>query len=476
MRADPARRLPLAGLACAALALLGACSSGGSEGGNGGGGGSGTPDSCSQSARKQFTLDVARDWYLFQDLLPATVDLEQFEDAEQLLDHLTATAREQRKDRYFSYLTTPTEENALLGEGQFNGFGFRTRVDDGVRALVTEVFESGPAAEAGMRRGDEIVAVDTGSGFVAVTELLADGSSVNEALGPAEVGIRRGLRLLNDGVTREVTMTKRTVTIDPVSDAYGWAVLPLEGTAGVGYLNLRTYVSTADSQLRTAFGQFRSRGIDYFILDLRYNGGGLLSTAELLNDLLGGARNTSDVQLRVLHNERRSAENRTRRFQSVAQSVRPVRIAFLTTGSTASASEINVNSMAPWVEVAIVGEDTLGKPVGQLAFDLRGCDLRLRLVSFQTVNALGRGDYYDGLAAALPFACAATDTLDRPLGDASEGLTAAALEWIRTGACPAIMTDTPAARRKPTGMPQADRWSAPARLPSPAELWLPGAS
>ena len=78
--------------------------------------------------------------------------------------------------------------------------------------------------------------------------------------------------------------------------------------------------------------------------------------------------------------------------------MRPVRIAFLTTGATASASEINVNTMAPWVEIAIVGEDTFGKPVGQLAFDLQGCEDRLRLVAFKLENARGDGDYYDGLA------------------------------------------------------------------------------
>jgi len=463
------RTAPLISTACAALVLLGACSGGGGDGGSGA---SSPPTTCAETARKQFTLDVARDWYLFPELLPAAVNLDEFEDAEQLLDHLTATAREQRKDRYFSYLTTPAEEDALFGAGQFNGFGFRTRTDPGDRPFVTEVFESAPAAEAGLRRGDEIVAVDAGDGFVGVAELLADGNTLSDALGPAEVGIRRGLRLLNGGVTREVVMTKRTVAIDPVSDAYGWAVLPLAGTSGVGYLNLRTYVSTADAQLREAFGQFRGRGLDYFIVDLRYNGGGLVNTAEILGDLLGGARSSADVQLRILHNERRSAENRTRRFDAIAQAVRPVRIAFLTTGATASASEINVNSMAPWVEVAIVGEDTLGKPVGQLAFDLRGCDVRLRLVAFQTVNALGRGDYYDGLAETLPFACAAADTLDRPLGDATEGMTAAALEWLRTGACPAVMVD-PAARSKSTTAPSTE-WSAPARAPSPAQHWLPG--
>jgi len=463
------RNRVLQGLAVTTLTLLAGCSG---EGSGKGGGGGAVPSTCDEPARKTFALAVAREWYLFPELLPANVNLGEFADAEELLDQLTATAREQRKDRYFSYLTTRSEENALLGEGRFDGFGFRSRTDDGNRPLVTEVFESSPAAEAGLRRGDEIVAVDQGGGFVPVADLLADGSALSDVLGPSEAGIRRGLRLQNGSLTREVSMTKRTVTIDPVSDAYGTAVLPLAGTTGVGYLNLRTYISTADDQLREAFARFRAQGIDYFIVDLRYNGGGLVATSELLNDLLGGARSSSDVQLRIVHNPDKASQNRTRLFRPAAQSVRPVRIAFLTTGATASASEINVNSMSPWAEIAIVGENTLGKPVGQLAFDLTGCDDRLRLVAFRNENSDGRSDYYDGLAGLLPHACAATDTLDQPLGSASEGLTAAALEWLASGACRRLIE--PSARSKPASAADAAGHAPGTRPTSPAQWWMPG--
>jgi C-terminal processing protease CtpA/Prc len=451
----------------ALLVSIAGCGGGGNGGSNGG-----SSVACSEPARKQFVLDTARQWYLFPDLLPAAVDAAGFPTAEALLDHLTATAREQRKDRFFSYMTTRSAENSLLGEGQFIGFGFRTRTDPVSRPFITEVFESSPAADAGLQRGDEIVAVDAGAGFVPVSQWLADGSTISDALGPAEIGVRRGLRVLRNGTARDATLTKRTVTIDPVSSVYGTRVLPLPGTTGVGYVNLRSYVATADSQLRDAFAQFRALGLDYFIVDLRYNGGGLVSTAEILGDLLGGDRSTADVQLRMVHSAAKAAENTTRNFRPVAQSVRPVRIAFLTTAATASASEININTMAPWVEIAIVGEDTFGKPVGQLAFDLNGCEDRLRLVAFKLENARGDSDYYDGLAATLPFACAAPDTLEEPLGSTSEGLTAAALAWLGTGACTDVIAAT-TARAKPTGTSATERYPLP-KQPSPAQLWLPG--
>jgi carboxyl-terminal processing protease len=465
MRTDN-RKLCLAGM-LAALTTFAGCS-----GGDGGEGLDAGSLQCGEAARKQFVLSTSREWYLFPELLPASVDPSQFATAEELLDHLTATAREQGKDRYFSYLTTRDEDDSILGEGQYVGFGFRSGGDAVERPFIVDVFEASPAEAVGLRRGDEIIAVDAGSGFVPVSELIADGSSISDAFGPAEIGVQRGLRLFRDGLEREVTLTKTVVTIDPVPDAFGVQVLPLAGTTGVGYLNFRTYVSTARDQLRAAFEYFRSRGVDYFIVDLRYNGGGLVATAELINDLLGGARSRSDVQTRTVHNPSKSARDTTRYFLPESRSVRPVRIAFLTSSATASASEININAMAPWVEVAIVGEDTLGKPVGQLAFDLGGCSDRLRLVSFQTENAAGESDYFDGLASTLDYACAAEDTLDRPMGDPEEGLTAAALDWLGTGRCERVISPG-AARAKPGFAPDAATRPVP-RRPTAAEQWLPG--
>ena len=453
--------------------LVAACGGGGGgSGGTGGGTGGGTDSLCGETARKQWVLNVSREWYLFPELLPATVDIASYATAEELLDALTATARAQGKDRYFSYLTTKSAENSLLGEGQFVGFGFRSRTDAGNRPFILDVFEGSPAADAGLQRGDEAIAVDQGSGFVPVAQSLADGvTSFTDLLGAAEAGVQRGLRLLRNGQAIEVQMTKRTVTIDPVPDSFGTRILPVDGTTGVGYLNLRSYISTADPQLRTAFQTFRTQDVRDFIVDLRYNGGGLVSTAELVDNLLGGDRTSTDIQYSIVHSANKSGQDSTVRFQPQSQSVRPVRVAFLTTDATASASEINVNAMQAWVEVAIVGSDTYGKPVGQLAFDLaNSCPDRLRLVTFKTVNANGASDYYDGLASSMRFACAASDTLNAPMGDPADGLTQAALQWINTGACASVISSFVDGQAKTS---PSSRYPL-SRRPSAAERWVPG--
>jgi len=475
MRINAARSRPRLLPALVALAtVLSACGGGGgSDGGGSGGGTSGT--ACSEATRKQWVLDVTREWYLFPETLPATVNLGSYQTAEELLDALTATARDQGKDRYFSYLTTRSAENSLLGEGQFVGFGFRTRTDEGNRPFILDVFESSPAIEAGLQRGDEIVAVDEGNGFVPVAQSLVNGKTISDVLGPADAGVQRGLRLLRGGSTLEVRMTKRTVTIDPVPDSFGVAVLPLDPanpSVRVGYLHLRSYISTADPQLRDAFARLRAENLQYFIVDLRYNSGGLVSTAELIDNLLGGDRASADVQYRFVHNASKSSQNSTVRFQPQSQSVKPVRIAFLTTDATASASEITVNTMKPWVEVAIVGSNTLGKPVGQLAFDLSGCPDRLRLIAFKTVNALGEGDYYEGLAPTMRFACAAPDTLSAPMNDPNDGLVRGARDWLATGTCNALIAAQFDGQAK-TSPGSATPYPRPLQ-PSAAEHWLPG--
>ncbi len=269
----------------------------------------------------------------------------------------------------------------------------------------------------------------------------------------------------------ESVITKRIVEITPLAQG-GASVLalPANPAVPVGYFNLRSFISTAEAPLRDAYADFRAQGVEYFVVDLRYNGGGLVSVAELIGDLNGAARDDSDVYLEMRFNDRKSRGNDVvRHFQPRAESVAPVRIAFITTGLTASASEIVINSLAPWAEVAIVGDDTLGKPVGQAAFDLSGCDLRLRLIAFQFNNADGQGEYYEGLASTLPFACRADDDLAHAPGDPAEASTAEALAWLGTGACTEVLAAEAA-------LPGKGRVGAYPKLrkPAAAQVYLPG--
>jgi C-terminal processing protease CtpA/Prc len=449
-------------LACLVVAAaLTAC------GGGDGGGGGFVPDPCSSGAQKSFVRDATSEWYLFPELLPAQVDTSAYDTAQELLDFMTATARAQGKDRNFSYVTTRTADDTFLQQGQFIGFGFRIRVD-GDRVYFMEAFEDSPASAAGITRGAELLAVDSGSGYVAVANLLPSDPQLSDAFGPATEGVTRGLRFATGGVVTERSLTKRVVTIQPIPDN-GALVLTLPSSVKVGYLSLRTYVTTANAPLATAFGSFAGQGIQNFIIDLRYNGGGLISVAELIGDLLGRLRQATDVYSHLRYRPSKSSNDQTHFFGPRAESVDAVRIAFITTDGTASASELTINAMKPWADVAIIGANTYGKPVGQSAFDLAGCDTRLRLVTFRATNKDEEGDYYDGLADIVP-SCSAADDLSRPTGDPAEASTAMALNWLGGGACTPISAIPTA--QKP-GIGPGTRYPTP-QHPTPAQAHLPG--
>ena len=97
--------------------------------------------------------------------------------------------------------------------------------------------------------------------------------------------------------------------------------------------------------------------------------------------------------------------------------------------------------MIPYLDpanLALIGDDTFGKPVGQFGFDLSQCDLRIRAVTFQTTNANDEGEYFTGLASVMPNTCRAGDDIFTPLGDPSEASISVALDFLAGRSCTAI--------------------------------------
>ena len=398
---------------------------------------------CALRSRQDWAASVLQEWYLYPETLPASLDPGPYADVGSYIDALTATARGQGKDRFFTYLTSIREEDAFNNAGATAGFGFRLQTDATARkAFVSESFETAPAFAAGLDRGDEIVAIgETPGNLRLVADIIAASGvgAVADALGPATAGVTRTLRLSGPAGTREVTVTKAEYSLQPVSSRYGAKVIEADARR-VGYLNLRTFINTADGQLRTAFQQFRQAGVTDLIVDFRYNGGGLVSTAYILGDLLGRARFSSEVQSRIEYRSSKSSRNETRTFRSESASIAPMRVAFIGTGATASASELVINAQIPYLaqNMALVGANTFGKPVGQIGIDRAACDDRLRVVAFSTRNAAGSDAYFNGLAATVPNTCQAADDVAFPLGDPREASVARALEFLAGRSCTAI--------------------------------------
>lgn len=441
---------------------------------------------CSLRERQLWVEAQIREHYLFPEDLPASLDPAPFSTVQAYIDALTATARARNRDRGFTFITSVAEENAFFASGQTAAFGIRLQFDSAAqRTFIIDAFETGPAFAAGIDRGDEIVAIGTTPGnLVQVATLFSQGGSaaVSEALGPSTVGVTRTLQMRDraasgnaggDGL-RTVTITRAEFNIPALSPRFGSLVFDEGANGKFGYINLRSFISSADTSLREAFGRFRAEGITKVIIDVRYNTGGLVRTSELMGDLLGGNRLASDVYSFTTFRPSKSASNTTRLFRSVPQSVSPTQIAFITTQSSASASESVPNSMLPYLRenTLLVGGNTGGKPVGQIGIDRAACDDRLRVVAFALQNANREGDYFNGLAPVFPAlggrTCAAADQFSQPF-DRTETSISTAISAMTGGACAAIASSGTDAREQSLG-----RLPLLASAPSAAQREMPG--
>ncbi len=397
---------------------------------------------CSLRERQDWAAAQLKEWYLFPETLPAALDPAPYADLGSYVDALTATARAQRKDRYFTYVTSIAGENAYYSSGSSAGYGFRLSLDTSNRLLIFEAFEGAPALAAGVDRGAQIVAIGTSAATeqtIAAIIAASGSAGITTALGPDTAGTTRVFRITDAAGTRDVTVTKADYDLAPVSSRYGARIIN-DGGKQVGYVNLRTFITPAEDALRTAFAKFKAAGVTDVIVDLRYNGGGLISTARVLANLLGGNRSTSDVIDYQTFRPEKAANNTVGRFAPEASSVAPTHIAFIGTGGTASASEIVINAFTPYLHTAsgLIGTNTFGKPVGQIALDRAACDDRFRVIAFAEENANHQGTYFNGLAGYTEASCRAGDDLGFPLGDPREGSTRAALDFVEGKTCTAI--------------------------------------
>ena len=368
-------------------------------------------DACSIDGQKQFVLDAMRDVYYWNDLLPESVDLNAHATAEDLLEFLISF---QPLDD-FSYIDLAASDAQFFGEGQYEGFGFSSRFEAADDLRFLRVFASSPAATAGFQRGQRIS--------------MINGRTIADIEANEGVGALFALPTLEFTIDNAapITVNQGLVTIDPLPQ---YEVIALPGGTNIGYLELVTFIGTADDALNDAFADFRQANVTDIILDLRYNGGGLVSTTELLGNYLGAAVATDPVFSKTLFNANNAFFNRIAFFQTLTESINLSRLVVIATDRTASASELITNSMESHVDVSVVGSVTRGKPVGQLGITF--CDKILRPTSFETVNADDEGGYFDG----LPVDCPAPDDVQIPIGDPADPNIVTAKFLLENGACP----------------------------------------
>jgi C-terminal processing protease CtpA/Prc len=371
---------------------------------------------CSTLGQVGYVRDTLREYYYWYRELPDP-NPALFASPEAYLE----AVRYRPLDSTFSYVAAQQASQAFYGDSQYVGFGLSVQQLSQDELRVSQVFPDTPASEAGLERGARILSVNGRS----VGDWVRSGQA-GDIFGPAEIGYAVDLVYRSsDGRELAAHMAKRLVTIPTVSHV---RVYELEGHK-VGYVSFRNFVQPSFAALGAAFGQLRAAGVDELVLDLRYNGGGMVSVAQYLAELIGGSGTHGQVFCHFQHNDKNSFRDTDFVFGDQVLALDLKRLTVITTRASASASELVINSLRPFLEVRVVGDTTYGKPVGQYGFDF--CGQVLYPVAFSVRNARGEGDYFGG----IPADCAAPDDLEHLLGDPAEGSLAEALHVALHGTC-----------------------------------------
>ena len=378
---------------------------------------------CAVASQNATVYQTLRDWYYWYPKIPAVSPFI-FADPAALLD----AVRYRPLDNTFSYISTAASSQAFYGESQYLGFGFSMKFTVGYELRVTDVFPSSPAAEIGFDRGSEILTLNGKS----IQRTYEDGEW-GTIWGGEEAGYAVNVTFKNAaGEVKSGRIVKRVVTIPTVPHV---SIHQVQGKT-TGYIVFKNFVEPSYAALDAAFARLRDAGATELVLDLRYNGGGLIAVAQHLGGLIGGDRTSGEVFAQYVHNDKRSSQNNSIRFSRPASAFPLNRLIVITTRSSASASELIINALKPFIPVIVIGDNSYGKPVGQYGF--RICEKMLWPVSFSVQNARGQGDYFDGFVPD----CRAADDIGHALGDARETSLATALTYVATGACPAATSSS----------------------------------
>jgi carboxyl-terminal processing protease len=375
------------------------------------------PETCDVPAQNAFVVEVMSDFYLWNADLPTDIDQAAYDSPEALVDDLR-----QGVDRWTRIRDKATSD-ALFMEGKFIGLGYKTLRGPENEVRLSFINDNSPASAAGLLRGDKIVSVNG----ITVEQLDEDGSW-NDVYGENEPGVDVTVEIEHypSGELETVTLTKAWIDVVSVPVA---KVLDGADGAPVGYYIMDKFVETTKSELEAAYSMFKDSGVNTVIIDMRYNGGGLISVAERQVNLTVGADHDGDVAYTFQYNANYSDENKSTKINKLGNSIGSDRIIVLTSSRTLSASELVINALFPYAEVTLIGSATGGKPVGSKSFEF--CEKLLFPITFRLVNASGNTDYFEGLEAD----CWAEDDLFHQIGDPEEGMLAAALAYAIDGTC-----------------------------------------
>ena len=351
------------------------------------------------------------------------------------------------KDR-FHYAENAQELNEYSETGVLVGYGVAISINKTPprKAIIVYSEPDSIAAQNNIKRGTEITSVNG--------EMIADGNwnALSAGLFPSELGESHTFEIKDPNkLTRKVEIRSTQINEKPVHTDK----VIMQDDQKIGYVLLNSfYIATAEKQLIDTIENFSKENIDELVLDLRYNGGGIISLSADLGAMIAGESAVGDVFTELTYNDKLSIENSIYNFSSTSSSNLTVakgtrlptldlqRVYILSTNETASASEYLINGLRGIdFEVVLIGGKTTGKPYGWE--DTENCGTIYSTIQFKGKNAKGFSDYIDGFVPSAEdngrdqvSGCSVSDDLNHLLGDKNEKMLATALYHIKNNECP----------------------------------------
>lgn len=371
---------------------------------------------------KDSTIEYTRDIYLWYTQIPADFKQRSYADPNAIMEAIRAYSKEpgftNPVDRWSFAIKQEDWDNVSAGIAKDFGINVFFRQEGDLRVRMVE--KASPAGQAGIRRGWRITAIN---GSTNITTANAD-AIVNAIYYSNNVSLKLQKP---DGSATDVSLTAASYQEQPLALDTVYSI----GGKKAGYMVYNSFLGDSlntMTEFQRVFNRFNSQDVDDVIIDLRYNGGGyVLYQRELANYLVSNVAQ-GNVMMKQEYNDKYAQFNSIVNFSKKGTLNLP-RIFFIVSNSSASASELLINNLKPYMNVFLVGPSrTYGKPVGY--FEIPVGEWYIFPVSSRTTNKNGEGNYFNGFELNSTVA----DGLDKDWGDTGESCLASALKYISTGA------------------------------------------
>lgn len=372
-----------------------------------------TVEPATDSQTNDWILSNMKYWYYWNDKIPASPDMSRgpSEFFSSLLYKYDRTSNP-NGDR-FSWIQESADEltSSLNGNTKTTGLDYRLVIypsgSSNVVGIVLYTLPGSPAAKAGFKRGDIFTHID---GQKLTT---TNYNSLLRGDGPLKFTIGS---ISDAGVITEGTTQKEAAKLDLQEDPIHYDTTYQYGSDKIGYIVYHQFVPGPDSvsgskaydqKLDGIFAKFKSSGVNSLILDLRYNGGGYVSSATNLASLIGKVTNndifyykeynaTVTPALEKQYGASFFYEKFQTKSQNIGQSLNNLII--ITSKNSASASELLINGLKPFMNVTLVGDVTYGKNVGSITITGKdkGIKWGMQPIVTKSFNSLKQSDYSVG--------------------------------------------------------------------------------